>query len=563
MAYLTAINGTAQGTRYELDQAVTVLGRHPECNVILDAGAVSRQHARITRRGDELLLEDLKSRNGTFLNGHMISGLTALSDGDMLRICDLEFSFHSHNAQSLYDATVQEGSSTFGVLLVDDPEDTSRAVTSKIDVRGGAAGSQLTTTAEVRLTAVLEIVQSLGKAVVVDDVLPKVLDTLFRIFVQADRGFIVLKDDSGTLVPKWLKTRQADMQETFRISRTVMREVMENRQALISLDASSDERFEMAQSVADFRIRSMIVAPLLSSEGEAIGAIQMDTLNQRRRFEDSDLEILAAVAAQAGVAIENAQLHEQLLEQKLLEQDLDLAKRVQMAFLPAKYPDMPGFSFYHFYQPAQQIGGDYFDYIPLPDKRVAIVVADVVGHGVSAAMLMAKLSAETRFALASSSSANQAISTLNSRIAGLGVEKFITFLCLVLDPQTGNIDIVNAGHMPPLWRRKSVKIEQPGQAEAGVPLGIMDEFQYELSTITLEPGERLLLYTDGIHEAPNEAGDCFGITALEKLFSSARDDVTDIGENLTKSVIKYIEGTTQADDMCLLVLGRQEASGSA
>lgn len=558
MAYLTAINGTAQGTRYELDKPLIILGRHPECDVILDAGAVSRQHARIVRRGDELLLEDLKSRNGTFLNGRPIAGSTGLSDGDMLRICDLEFSFHTQDAQSLYNSTVnKDGSSSFGVLLVDDPaEGSSRAVTSKIDVRGGAAGSQLTTTAEVRLTAVLEIVQSLGKAVVVDDVLPKVLDTLFRIFVQADRGFIVLRDEHGSLVPKWLKTRQPDMQETFRISRTVMREVMDNRHALISLDASSDERFEMAQSVADFRIRSMIVAPLLSSEGEAIGAIQMDTLNQRRRFEESDLEILAAVAVQAGVAIENAQLHEQLIEQKMLAQDLDLAKRVQQAFLPSKPPDMPGFSFYHFYQPAQQIGGDYFDYINLPEGRVAIVVADVVGHGVSAAMLMAKLSAETRYALASTPALNQAINQLNTRITALGVEKFITFLCLVLDGKSGKIEIVNAGHMPPLWRRQG-NIEQPGEAESGVPLGVLDEYEYEMSTMTLGQGEHLVLYTDGINEAPNTDGEMFGILTLEKLFTAAGQDVTEIGQSLTDTVIKHIEGTTQADDMCLLVLGRQ------
>lgn len=557
MAYLTAINGTAQGTRYELVKPLTVLGRHPECDIFLDAGAVSRQHARILRRGDELLLEDLKSRNGTFLNGHAIAGSTGLSDGDMLRICDLEFSFHTQDAQSLYNpAAVKDGSSTFGVLLIDDPEEgSSRAVTSKIDVRGGAAGSQLTTSAEVRLTAVLEIVQSLGKAIVVDDVLPKVIDTLFRIFVQADRGFIVLREKDGTLVPKWLKTRQPDMQETFRISRTIMREVMETRHALISLDASSDERFGMAHSVADFRIRSMIVAPLLSSDGEPIGAIQMDTLNQRRRFEESDLEILAAVAAQAGVAIENAQLHEQLIEQRVLEQDLDLAKRVQQAFLPAKHPDLPGFSFYHFYQPAQQIGGDYFDYITLPEGRVAIVVADVVGHGVSAAMLMAKLSAETRFALASNASLNLAINQLNARIAGLGVEKFITFLCLVVDGKSGRIEIVNAGHMPPLWRRRG-GIEQPGEAESGVPLGVMDDYQYELSSMTLGSGEHLVLYTDGINEAPNASGDMFGITTLEKLFSAAKEDVTEIGQSITDSVIEYIEGTTQADDMCLVVLGR-------
>ena len=113
--------------------------------------------------------------------------------------------------------------------------------------------------------------------------------------------------------------------------------------------------------------------------------------------------------------------------------------------------------------------------------------------------------------------------------------------------------------MPPLWRRGKIGIEQPGEIESGVPLGIMDDFEYELSSITLAPGERLLLYTDGIHEAPNAAGDCFGIKTLEKLFSSAREDVKDIGENVTKAVIKYIEGTTQADDMCLLVLGRHLA----
>lgn len=558
MAHLTAVNGPSTGTRYELVKSVTILGRSPDCDVVLDAGAVSRQHARIVRRGDELLLEDLKSRNGTYLNGQALSQPTGLSDGDLLRICDLEFTYHTAEVQNLYDSTViKDGSSTFGVMMVDDPEDASRAVTNKIDVRSGmTGGSQLTTSAEVRLAAVLEIVQSLGKTVKVDDVLPKVLDTLFRIFVQADRGFVVLRGPSGELVPKWLKTRHADMQETFRISRTVMREVMETRQATISLDASSDERFEAAESVTDFRIRSMIVAPLLSSDGESIGAIQMDTLNPRRRFEESDLEILAAVAAQVGVAIENAQLHEQLVEQKLFEQDLDLAKRVQQAFLPSKHPDLSGFSFYHFYQPAQQIGGDYFDYIPLSDNRTAIIVADVVGHGVSAAMLMAKLSAETRFALASTRSVNHAITDLNRRICTLGVEKFITFLCLVLDSQTGLIEIVNAGHMAPLWRRDG-KVEQPGEAESGVPLGIMEDYEYELSTITLSPSERLVLYTDGINEAPDAAGQLFGIPKLETMLTAAEQDVTVIGTKMTEAVIKYIVGTTQADDMCLLVIGRE------
>ncbi len=245
----------------------------------------------------------------------------------------------------------------------------------------------------------IDIMQALGKAVSLDNVLPKVLDSLFRIFIQADRGFIILRDGQGNLQPKWIKTRRADQEEMVRLSKTILKTVMEKKEAIISLDAGSDERFQMSQSLADFRIRSMIIAPLLNNDGEALGAIQIDTIQHKGRFEPKDLEVLIAVANQAGIAIENAQLHEQMLAQRLVEQDLELASQVQKAFLPSKTPSLDKYSFYQYYNPANQIGGDYFDYIPLEYDRLAIVVADVVGHGVAAAMFMAKLSAETRYAL--------------------------------------------------------------------------------------------------------------------------------------------------------------------
>ena len=223
-----------------------------------------------------------------------------------------------------------------------------------------------------------------------------------------------------------------------------------------------------------------MVAPLLDSNGEPFGAIQMDTLNARRRFETPDLEILASIASQAGVAIENAQLHEKVILQRLVEQDLELAKSVQRAFLPSSPPKFNGYVFHDFYQPAQQIGGDYFDYIPIPDGRLAVIVADVVGHGVAAAMLMAKLSTETRFSLASQPDGAKAISLLNQVISNLGVEKFITFLCLILDPKSNKIEIINAGHMAPLWKTTSKRILEPGDEQAGVPIGIIDDFEYEI-----------------------------------------------------------------------------------
>ena len=559
MAFLTSISGSGFGKRFELDKPKIVLGRHPDCDVTIEVGAVSRQHAQILVDGERFEIEDLKSRNGTFLNGQLLSERTLISDGDLIRICDVEYSFHGDEQLNapVFDATGGADASSFGVIMVDDQasEGSSRAVQNKLDIRQSEHGSQLTTNAEARLQAVLEITRSLGRTLKLEDVLPKVLDTLFKVFLQADRAFVVLVEN-GDLVPRWIKTRQASQEESFRISRTVMNEVMESKQAIISLDATSDERFEMANSISDFRIRSMIVAPLLDAKGEPLGAIQMDTLQSKRHFDQADLEVLGAIATQAGVAIENAQLHESYVTQQRVEQDLELARNVQQAFLPNQSPGIEGYSFFDYYSPADQIGGDYFDYIELADGRLAVIVADVVGHGVAAAMLMAKLSAETRFQLARHPNPAEAITRLNSRIAALGVEKFVTLLCLVLDPQTGKLDIVNAGHMAPLWLRAGGGVEEPGVPQSGIPVGIMDDFEYELTQVQVDVGDTLVLYTDGINEAPSPEGQLFGIKQLQTLVHDGRGAIDEIGQQIIDEVKTFTKGTAQADDMCLVLLSR-------
>ena len=166
--------------------------------------------------------------------------------------------------------------------------------------------------------------------------LPQVLKSLFKIFVQADRGFIVMETPDGKLVPRWVRVRREDVNDTLRISRTIIRQVMEAKEAILSADAASDERFEMSQSIADFRIRSMMCAPLMDNEGNAFGALQIDTLDQRHRFTKEDLELLVSTASQAAIAIQNAQMHEAALRQRELARDMQLANEVQHGFLPEK-----------------------------------------------------------------------------------------------------------------------------------------------------------------------------------------------------------------------------------
>jgi phosphoserine phosphatase RsbU/P len=553
MAYLDALSGTALGKRYELDRIETILGRHPECHVVLDSGAVSRQHAKIVRDSKRYMLEDLKSRNGTFVNGRLIGEPTALQDGDVVRICDLELAFHGDLEPANFSDSQLDGSS-MGVLLFDESDDApTSSVMTKMEVRSGVHGLQVGASSEVKLTAMVEIMQALGKAVSIDMVLPKVLDCLFRIFIQADRGFIILKDANDQLQPRWIKTRRADQAETVRLSKTVLKKVMEQKEAIISLDAGSDERFQMSQSLADFRIRSMIVAPLLNAEGDPLGAIQIDTVQHKGRFEPKDLEVLIAVANQAGIAIENAQLHEQMMAQRLVEQDLELASQVQQAFLPKAPPATAHYTFYQHYNPANQIGGDYFDYIPLENDRLAIVVADVVGHGVAAAMFMAKLSAETRFALASEDDPAQAMKLLNQRLTALNVERFVTMLAIILEVNSGRAQIVNAGHMPAILRRKNGEIIEPGADISSPPLGIIEDLDFETFELALAPGDTVTLYTDGIFEAPNAKGEQFSINRIRQHLATPNQIVEKIGQNLIADVDKHIQGMMQEDDMCLVI----------
>ena len=561
MAILVRVDDSPSPKKYPLKAGITCLGRHPECDIQVEEGAVSRRHAQVSLVDHNYVLEDLQSRNGTFLNGQLLQKPQALVPGDKIRICDVEMEFfdgENLSAPILPLATWQFEGSSFGVEIFDEPQGQAPSQPlSKIEVRRTNSGVQLAAPVETKLSALLEITHALGSALRLDDVFPKVLEGLFAIFPQADRGFIVMLTPDGQIVPRWAKNRRPQAEaDTLRMSRTVIRQVMAEQTAICSLDASSDQRFQSSESIADFRIRSMICAPLINSQGESIGALQLDTFDHRHQFAEGDTEVLAAVAIQAGIAIHNAQLHEQALLQKASELDLKIAEKVQKAFLPQRQSDVVGFHLTNHYAAANHIGGDYFDYIPLQDGRLAVVVADVVGHGVAAAMFMAKLSAETRFALASELDPATAVTQLNARLCDLDVEqRFVTFLLIVLDPRRSDATIVNAGHMPPIIRRRDGSIEEPGEEEAGMVLGIDAEEKYTAVRTELHEGDLVALYTDGVNEAPNPSGAHFGIGEIRRLMSLGGTG-EEACQRVKTAVLRHLGASAQEDDMCLVVIER-------
>jgi serine phosphatase RsbU (regulator of sigma subunit)/pSer/pThr/pTyr-binding forkhead associated (FHA) protein len=560
MAFLRVLNGLNPGQVFSLDGASVVLGRHPECDIVLEVGAISRQHARIVELDGKYYLEDLRSRNGTYLNNEQVTARQELSENDEIRICDLTFAFQSDRPSSSdgLEATADHDDAT--IMMVDGGEPLSNStIMSKVDVSTGSTGLRLSVNPELKLKALVEIGQNLGKAVALKEVLPKLLDSLFSVFAQADRGFIVLKHpESGALVPQAVKCRDEDGQ-TIRLSRTIANDVMKSKEAVLSADAASDSRFDMAESIVDFQIRSMMCAPLVGSDGSALGVIQVDSLDQRKSFNRDDLEVLASVASQVAISVENAQLHETALRERALERELAVAHEVQQGFLPAAPPRVEGYGFFDFYEAANQLGGDYFDYVRLPEGRLAIMLADVAGKGISAALLVAKLSSETRFSLIAEPTPEAAISRLNNVFCESRWEdRFVTSVLAILEPQRHKLTVVNAGHMAPLLRHAAGELEEVGNAEVGVPLGVSQDFPYDPCTIDLAPGDTLTLYTDGITEAMNGQGELYGFARLRNVISRPAEGVADLGQNLLSDVQRFVGSRSQSDDMCICCFGRLE-----
>ena len=563
MAVLSSSDDSVIKKNYRLSSDPVVIGRHPECSIQIDDGSVSRHHAKVTSVDGAWYLEDLGSRNGTFLNGQSINDQTRLYDGAVIKICDIAFNFYSNDSlagmerptleERSYDRDLVQRRSS--VILDDDAES---QVMSQLDPPSHQTINTTKVSAEDKLNAITKITHALSEAIGRDEMLTKILDFLFELFSEADRGFIMLKDANGVLKPLGFKTRYDQDDEEIRISRTICRKVMESKQPILSRDAGSDDRFDTSQSVFDFRIRSIMCAPLINSKDESIGVIQLDSLRRSIVFKEEDVEALVTITMQASLAIQKADLFEQAQQNRELRADLELAHELQQRFLPQKAPEFECYNFFSWYRPMQQVGGDYFDYIPLDNDRLGIVVADVVGHGIAAAMLMAKVSADAKFALATSETAEEAVCMMNRNLANMHLDKFVTLALCLLDKRTDSLTIVNAGHMPPVIRRNDGTVETVATEESGVPIGILEDFQYESFTTSLNPGDVAVLYTDGINEAMNEKDEQLGSDAIvTELQQCPIKSPVGIGDNICKLVNQHMGFRQPIDDICLVCVGKE------
>jgi len=558
MASLHILKGPNKGDKVTLGQEKTTLGRNPECTVVIPVNAVSREHANILRIQGRYYIEDLKSRNKTYVNNQPVEVRTPLKNKDQIRICDFlaEFFDNSRSGEDdddhddHDDQSLEEGSSTTVEATL-----------------GRGSNLQLETQPADRLKLLLDISSTLSRTLELDRLLPQIVDSMFMMFKQADRCFIILTEDaigkSGEvtkrLMPKVVKTRRPQDESTARFSKTIVRRCLETADAFLSDDALGS--MPLNQSVVDFRIRSVMCVPLSGGEGKPFGVIQLDTQDRNKKFTQDDLRLLRGVADQASVSLENAKMHESVVARERYQRDMALAYQVQLSFLPKSLPKVAGYEFFAHYEPAQEVGGDYYGFIPVPGRRLAVLVGDVAGKGVPAALLMAKLSSDARFCLLTEEDPAAAINRLNDLLYQhtSQMDRFVTLTAAILDPRENVVTLVNAGHVTPLIFRavtKTLTDAMPNEL-AGVPLGIMEAQNYASCHIPLEPGDSLLLYTDGVCDAVNTDGVRFENKGIETaLHGNSALTPHAVGEHIVNAVKHHSLGRSAADDITLVCLGR-------
>jgi hypothetical protein len=343
MAFLRVISGAKTGQLWELPESKAVLGRHPDCHIEINTPVASRHHAQIVFRENAHFVEDLHSRNGTFVNDEQICSRHKLCDGDRLRISDLVFQFYPGNYLGWGAGGCGEGNFAAATAERDSAGRLAFASRPAGDFTSANAGEAAAL--QRQLHALQEVARHLRKALALDCVLPQILEALFGIFPAADRGIIVLRGDGGQIVPRWVKHREGGVDAEAchaRISRTIIEGAMTSQQGLLSVDAVADSRFSGSQSVATVSIRSLMCAALLDGDGTSFGAIQLDSVRERDRFRDQDLEVFLSAAIQASIAIDNARLHDDALRQCALECEKEAADQLRRGLPPQDPPELPG-----------------------------------------------------------------------------------------------------------------------------------------------------------------------------------------------------------------------------
>jgi len=510
-----------------------------------DAG-LSRQHFAFEVQGDEWTVQDLGSKNGTFVNDIPLKGRLVLKPGDRVTAGHIVIVYAP-------DAARPKGHPDPSVVVFEGGESVTPTTSTTITSLEGALSNQTMASerggprASAPMQALIRAGQELAENRPLADLFPVILDLAIQA-VNAQRGVLLILE-GDTLVPR------ARRGEGFRISTAVRDRVLKEKSSILVRDAQLDDAFKGRMSIVEHKVHTMMAVPLQTKQ-RIIGLIYLDSPFVLREFTTDDLSLLTVMANVAAIRIENVRLAEVEEAERIMQRDLTQAAEIQRRMLPDEAPQVPGADLAGFNAACRTVGGDYYDFFPYASSRVGLALGDVSGKGMPASLMMMALHARVQVLAEDPGDLAWFMTRLNkATCAKCPSNRFITFFFSVLDAATGELAFANAGHNPPIVVRASGESQM---LEGGGPvLGILPAAPYGELRERLGPGDMLVLYSDGVTEANNANFDEFGEDRfIEVLKQHRHQPAAAIVEAVTKALGEFAAGAPQADDITLVVAKR-------
>ncbi len=530
---LTVLQPNLAPMKVDVQAALITLGRATDCTVPIKDRYLSRKHAEIVFDEGEWLLRDCGSVNGTLLNGTKLSKPVVLRPGDRILLGDSE-------------------------VLFEPPEDLSKSQLIALDSDSHAKNLAIPLQDAVSDTARAGVFTALALEFIEDrpmnELFEFILDRVMDLLHPSRAALALLGADGESFSNVRLRRRDATDSLDLFISRTLLAEVVHERNVVSFVDTSMDQKLAQAQSIVAQNIRSAVCAPLLVGDA-VLGVLYLDFLANRGMVSEEDVRLIAQIARFAAVKLETTRLREEAIAKAKMDEELRTAYAIQSRLLPAQLPSIDGYTFAGRNKPCRTVSGDYFDVVVRPDGKMYFIIADVSGKGITAALVMASVATAFNIFTRSDPSPADLVRDMNSVLAPkTAPTKFVTLVVGVLDPATGTVEFANAGHVAPLVISRE-GVQQLTMTDMVV--GLFAQAKYRNQTATLAPGDSMVLFTDGVTEAENEAEEQLGLAPVAALVAALHGTpATRILDTIDTHVQTFCGNAPAADDVTLLALTR-------
>ncbi len=504
---------------FKLGNAQVSLGRAADNDIPLPDPFCSSHHALIIPQDDRYFVHDDNSKNGVFLNGKKIERRTEIKKGDEILLGSTRIVFDL-KIDTKVEVT-DEPSSSANINTIMHLKDVLRKPDLSTTIRADAKALDIEAIRTEHKEA--SVISEVTKALILHKPLDELQDHIMDLIcerIQMDRGILMLMDGKPPQpMPKVVRINNKQlMHQKILVSQSILNTVVERHSSILISDVQSDTRFRAQDSILKLNIQSAMCVPLWNNQ-EIIGIIYCDRISTTEQFTNDDLRLLTLLSNVAAVKIENAMLFEKALEQEKMQKELALAAQIQRDLLPKESPECENYEIVGTNIPCLQVGGDYYDFIEIDKDRLGVVIADVSGKGVGSSLLMASLRAALQTEIHPDYKIEQMAAKLNNFVHRSSASNaFISFCYCELNHKSGDLHYINSGHNPPLILDKKKKIQR--FETCGLCLGMFPDENFTLKSIHLNPGDTVLLYTDGLTESRNPNNEEFAeeglIRALKK-----------------------------------------------